>query len=301
MKVAAPGKLLLAGAYAVLEGAPAVVVAVDRYAVADGDRRAARPTPEVRAALGSADAPEVDASALRDSGLKLGLGSSAAMLVASLGVVHARAGEDLRAPEVRRALFDEARAAHAQVQSGGSGVDVAASVHGGVLEYALAPDGSARADRIDSLPPGLVLDVFWCGVPATTTGMRELVLGLRRRDAGVHRARIDAIGEAARAAVTAARAGSLHGFVEAARRGAEALDALGRDADAPIFPEATAGLVRLAEADDGAFLPSGAGGGDVFVHVGAREASARFVQAAAAVGMRRLAMHPDTEGVHRTL
>ncbi len=33
-----PGKLVLSGAYSVLEGAPALVAAVDRYVVADGDR-----------------------------------------------------------------------------------------------------------------------------------------------------------------------------------------------------------------------------------------------------------------------
>ena len=35
MRARAPGKLVLSGAYAVLEGAPALVAAVDRYAVAD--------------------------------------------------------------------------------------------------------------------------------------------------------------------------------------------------------------------------------------------------------------------------
>jgi len=34
VRIIAPGKLVLTGAYAVLEGAPAIVVAVDRYAVA---------------------------------------------------------------------------------------------------------------------------------------------------------------------------------------------------------------------------------------------------------------------------
>jgi len=37
----APGKLVLSGAYAVLSGAPALVVAVDRYVVADSARPAA--------------------------------------------------------------------------------------------------------------------------------------------------------------------------------------------------------------------------------------------------------------------
>ena len=36
MKVFAPGKLVLTGAYAVLEGAPAIVVATSRGAFADG-------------------------------------------------------------------------------------------------------------------------------------------------------------------------------------------------------------------------------------------------------------------------
>ncbi len=34
----APGKIVISGAYAVREGAPAIVAAVDRYAVADGAR-----------------------------------------------------------------------------------------------------------------------------------------------------------------------------------------------------------------------------------------------------------------------
>lgn len=47
----APGKLLLSGAYAVLRGAPAVVTAVQRYAIADGKTPGQLVTPEVQAAL----------------------------------------------------------------------------------------------------------------------------------------------------------------------------------------------------------------------------------------------------------
>ncbi len=49
MRVFAPGKLVLTGAYAVLEGAPAIVVATNRGAVADATRVALTATPEVRA------------------------------------------------------------------------------------------------------------------------------------------------------------------------------------------------------------------------------------------------------------
>jgi len=47
MIVVAPGKILLSGAYAVLDGAPALVVAVDRLAFAHADRPASRVSPEV--------------------------------------------------------------------------------------------------------------------------------------------------------------------------------------------------------------------------------------------------------------
>ena len=84
MKARAPGKLVLSGAYAVLEGAPAIVTAVDRYVTADPARRAELVTPEVSVALGAEHAPWFDASELREDGEKLGLGSSAAIVVASL-------------------------------------------------------------------------------------------------------------------------------------------------------------------------------------------------------------------------
>ena len=74
----APGKLVLSGAYVVLDGAPAIVAAVDRYAVADTSRAPDFVSDELRAAFGSEQPPHVDVSALRADGRKLGLGSSAA-------------------------------------------------------------------------------------------------------------------------------------------------------------------------------------------------------------------------------
>jgi len=296
MKVRAPGKLLIAGAYAVLDGASALVLAVDRYAIADGDVRAANPTPEVLAAIKAEEAPEVDASALRDGPHKLGLGSSAAMLVASLGVAYARAGRDILDREVRDALFADARRAHATVQMGGSGVDVAASVYGGVLDYAIASDGAPLV-RDAALPSGVVLKVFWCGEPASTSAMRARVDDLRARNAGAYRARLDGIASASREALAAGARGDAGAFLSAIRDGADALLALGHDADAPIFPASTIGLTRLALDEDAAFVPSGAGGGDVFVHVGRGPASTRFVDAAAVAGLFPVTMLLDSEGV----
>ncbi len=51
MKARAPGKIVLSGAYSVLEGAVALVAAVDRYAWADTERQPALVTAEVRQAM----------------------------------------------------------------------------------------------------------------------------------------------------------------------------------------------------------------------------------------------------------
>ncbi len=211
MRVAAPGKVLLTGAYAVLEGAPALVVAVDRHAIADTSREE-RASMEVREALGRDYGPSVDVSALHDGGSKLGLGSSAAALVATLGAIRLERGDDLSSPSVRDELFAEARGAHERAQRGGSGVDVAASVYGGVLRYVRG--GSARPV---SLPTGIVWSVFWSGVSARTSDLRARVDALRARDERAWRARFDALTDASRAAARACDESNAEALLSAAR------------------------------------------------------------------------------------
>src|SRR4051812_23142786 len=94
-EVLAPGKLVLSGAYAVLDGAAAIVVAVDRHARAGTRERAPTRSPELLAAFGEGPAPICDTSSMRENGKKLGLGSSAAALVAALGADEAWRGGDL--------------------------------------------------------------------------------------------------------------------------------------------------------------------------------------------------------------
>ncbi len=294
MKVVAPGKLLLSGAYAVLDGAPAVVAAVDRHAVADGAAPDPQPIPEVRAATGDRS-PRVDASALFQGGRKLGLGSSAASVVAALGAVAVARGEDLCSEAVRRRILAEGREAHARVQQGGSGVDVAASVFGGVLRYELA-EGGPRLRRM-SVPPGLQVLAFACGRSARTSELRARVEALRQRDPRAHAACIRMLGDLASQAAAALEGGDTPGFVVAVRASAPALASLGRAADAPIVTPEVASLSERAAEEQAAFFPSGAGGGDVCVLVGMSAPSGAFIERARAAGLTPLGLAIDSLGV----
>jgi phosphomevalonate kinase len=285
VRAIAPGKLVLTGAYAVLEGAPAIVAAVDRYAVAD---------------VSSADfddpsALQADVRALHDdSGRKLGLGSSAAALVASLGARALARGEDPCSAPVRARIFRVAREAHARAQGGGSGVDVAASVHGGVLRYAIEPQGEATVRALD-LPRRVHMATYDSGTSVRTSHMRARFDAVRAT-ANASRVMM-ALGDLATLAAAAVEVGDAPLFIGLSREFGSALAALGEACDAPIVPRAFAELASLAEREDAAFLPSGAGGGDVAVWLGLAPPSASFASRAEALSMRPLALRIDRGGL----
>ncbi len=284
MRAMAPGKLVLTGAYAVLEGAPAIVAAVDRYAFAE----AARDAP------GEPRASEVDVRALQDAaGRKLGLGSSAAAVVASLGARALAHGEDLSAPEVRQRIFLAARDAHARKHGGGSGVDVAASVHGGVSRYRVDENGLATIEPVD-LPAPVCLAAYDSGSSMRTSDMLARFDRLRSTSAaGV----LSALRDLAHRASCAIDAADARALIACAREFGEALAALGEVIDAPVVPPRFAELASLAAREHAAFLPSGAGGGDVGIWLGLGLPSTAFASRARALAMHLLPLGIDRGGL----
>lgn len=297
MRALAPGKLVLTGAYAVLDGAPAIAAAVDRYAIADTARWTTTPSVEIHAAFGARPAPEVDVAMLENrSGRKLGLGSSAAALVAALGATALDRGEDISDPIVRHALFRHAREAHARAQHGGSGVDVATSVFGGVIQYTVE-EYEAAVDAVE-WPSGLVLATYFTGHSARTSDLLARVRAARERSPQGMARMAAALFSAAVAAAGAMRRDASE-FVQCARAYGALLSELGTLADAPIVPEACAELARIAATEDAAFLPSGAGGGDVAVWLGVSDPSELFAAQAERLGFSSLALRIDWGGVRR--
>lgn len=159
MIASAPGKVVVWGEYAVLAGAPAAVMAVDRRATCEisshpalssysssGFLSAAVHTPDkrapkapvaslLRAVMTQLDTAEIhehlrwhfDTRPFFDGGSKLGLGSSAALCCA----IYACLCDLLD----HKPVWQEALEAHKQWQGGGSGLDIACSWHGGVIRF----------------------------------------------------------------------------------------------------------------------------------------------------------------------
>lgn len=292
MRARAPGKVVISGAYAVLWGAPALVTAVDRYVVADSSRPPSFIAPEVEAAM-QPPFPDFDASALRDAGRKLGLGSSAAILAASLLAKEPPAQRALTPDsDAGRAAFERCLRAHRQAQGGGSGIDVAASLFGGTLEYQLeVTDGDVlnSVAHVTARPlPKLHFELWAADRAASTSEFLARIRAFRAADTARHDALMKHLVAAAHAARDACVAGHAAGFASALAEQSSGLLELGRAAGVPIFIEELIALRSIAQRDGGVVLPAGAGGGDIALYVGQAPPSAALGQALSEHGHRPL-------------
>jgi phosphomevalonate kinase len=291
--VRAPGKAMIFGEYAVLDGAPAVVAAISRDAVARLDAAAPAPGPFVAAAVARARAdllaagreppaqnPRIDSRALYDETRKLGLGSSAAVTVAAYGSVLAGAGVGFAD---RERIFRACDEAHGEAQGArGSGADVAAAVWGGFLEFRAGGPAAPLA-----WPASLELHLFDSGEAASTADR----VGRYRRHAaeasGEHKPLADLL---------AALSGELLGALREApsevldlvERWNDALDELGAALDVEILTPAHRRIARAARAAGGAAKPSGAGGGDLAIAFAPQGGGDELQAAVEREGFRRL-------------
>ena len=313
--VFAPGKLFVIGEYAVLHGARALVAAVSagiacRCLPASAWRIAAPdlgldfaidgvPRDSAAALLASAATAardelaiasplsfEVRGSELASRG-KYGLGGSAASVVAILGAAAVSAGLDLDAKGTRARLFSLAFSVHREHQRGrGSGADVAASVYGGWLDYALGEGGARIAPA--AMPSGIRLGAVWSGVASDTARAIEAfesppVLG-----------RLRSIVERFWVAVERADRAGIGREIDAY---GEALESIDGGAGARRIAD----LVKRARALGFAAKGSGAVGGDCAIAVGFDPVDcARLEMEWRNAGAEPLGVAIDSRGVRRT-
>lgn len=316
----APGKIVLAGEYAVLDGAPAISMAVDRrarvtlqraeggassvtapgYAMGkhrfrvergrlvwqEGDEHIAVVDAIWRSAGLSRLAPvdislDTRAFTAGDDKRKLGIGSSAAVTVALAAAVGSFAAEARNTGRI-------ALAAHRVLQGGsGSGVDVATSLHGGVIEYRM---GELPA-RPMTWPEGLHFALLWSGVPASTASR------LKQLEAAEHQASRKELVRASGTVATAWTDGSAEAIVDALVPYTRVLRRFSADHGLGIFD---AGHDELADAapDGVVYKPCGAGGGDIGIAIALADSALEdFAQSAQRRGFERLPLAIDDRGV----
>ena len=323
----APGKVVLCGEYAVLDGAPAICMAVNRrararVAVADADVQTVRACGyfegewqfqttgdggfkwlgreppagsfdllrEVRNTMGIDGNFDIgmDTAELLDpaSGSKLGLGSSAALtvaLVTAMSDLTNRAGCEA----------EDAAEAHRRLQHGrGSGVDVAASLAGGVIEYRTQDSGARQSI---TWPAGLEYALLWSGRPADT---REKLTKFDQARKGRHSGTSSVqLCQASEAAAACWAAGETVELLAALRRYTDALMQFDVDHDLGIFDAGHHELADAAAERNLVYKPCGAGGGDVGVVFATDKAAvAKFTDLAAESGYRLLDVSLEVSG-----
>ena len=337
----APGKVVIIGEYAVLEGAPALVMAVDRRASASlcshnepfcsvsarglergsgrfrlgssgprwlaGDDTAFRlATHAIGAFFAAADNPMacrpfhliLDSTALMERGAgrarKLGLGSSAALTVAlcyALSYYVASQHEHVDPPGLER-LID----IHTGLQGRrGSGLDVAASLHGGLVEFSRSPAPRAVPGN---LPSEVAYRFVWSGHEAATGRFLARLEQWRGGHDRAYRQLTGLLAAVAREGVRAAHDNDAQEFLIGLDEYVAALEALGRASGADILSAPHRRLRALARRYGVVYKPCGAGGGDIGVGMSRDpEALKRFQDDVAAEKFQPLSLNCEREGV----
>lgn len=322
----APGKVVLSGEYAVLHGAPAIATAVDRRArvtVAESsgewhsivtpgylegswhfrvlengsiEWQERLPAPstfslveEVWKNFDTASWPPlslaVDTQEFSDetTGLKLGLGSSAAVSVALTAALQRFAADGNNPRKL-------AMAAHERFQEGqGSGVDVAASLHGGLIEYRRAGAETCHL----GWPAGLHYRFLWSGQAAITA--EKLA---RLREQGAKNSSMNLLRASAEKIAATWSLGDCRQILDSYPAYIDALREFSVDHDLGIFDAGHDALVRLAAGVEVVYKPCGAGGGDIGIALAASEdAIQELCEQAMQRGFESLETATESEGV----
>lgn len=310
--VVAPGKIFLVGEYAVLEQGAAVLAAVNRVAVAQfvpGMDAASRVVAEAvrlaTAEIGEAasalplGSPLVSTDDFRHGDEKIGLGSSAATAVASVGAVFESAGIPIA--DHRDRVFATAFAAHRAAQNGaGSGADVAVATYGGLVKVSAGSNGVPMVERL-TVPAGLHLVVFWTGQAVSTVDMIAGVQSFARKEPGAYQQIIENLQEIAGRFVAEIREGNATAAVAAAGRYGRQLEDLGSAADVPIVTAPFKRASDLANELGGISKTSGAGGGDIGVAMFATPEAARLFARALPKPIIPLDLDLEPFGVRRRI
>lgn len=213
------------------------------------------------------------------SGVKYGLGSSAAVVSAVVTAIYARFFNGKLDKDV---IFKLAALAHVRTQGNGSGADIAASVYGGVLRYSsfqaewllkqyekaasiselLAVNWKYLSIKPLELPQTVQFCVGWTGSPASTVKLVDMILKLKETNPNAFEQFLQNSERAVHIFFQGMEESSSDLIFQGIKANRQALRDVGIQANAPIETPLLTTLCDLADEFGGAGKPSGAGGGD---------------------------------------
>lgn len=320
IEASAPGKLYIAGEYAVVEpGYPAILVAVDQFITVsletserigsitsfqygnlpilwkrENDRlvldKRENPFHYILAAIRLTEeyAKEqgkelsfyhltVDSELDSSQGKKYGLGSSAAVTVATVTALC----RFYELTDSKNVIFKLAALAHLSVKSNGSCGDVAASVYGGWLAFTTfdpkwvleQKEHTSVKDLLEmewphlsftplTPPKDLRLVIGWTGSPASTSHLVDEVINKRSQDAMAYETFLEKSKQCVNAMIAAFQEGNVTEIQHQIRKNRQLLLQMSQDTSVTIETPALTKLCEMAEFFNGAAKSSGAGGGD---------------------------------------
>jgi phosphomevalonate kinase len=328
----APGKLVILGEYAVLEGAPALVLAIDRRAhatltpAAGAAWEIASPTLGLEARLAfragapawvGAAAPELawiatllarfaPAAALAPQRLVLDTDAfyfefdhqrSKLGLGSSAALTVALLGGLHALAHRPPPTLSEAIAAHRAIQDGhGSGIDVAAALTGGLARFTLR-DGAGSVEPL-ALPAGLAWRCAYAGRPTSTPAMLARVAAWRARAPAAFARQMRELATISGGGIDAVANADAATFLSSLDHYFNTLARLGTAADADIASREHRALAALAHGAGCVYKSCGAGGGDVGVTFGVEDEALRaFATRAAVAGYPVIELAADSTGL----
>lgn len=329
IRATAPGKIVLAGEYAVLHGSHAIAAAVDRHAVVE-IRSTAGAGLEIQAPgyvegttryemncvgkLIATDAASQSADfglfectwatcdARLDGGMHITLDTTAFVDATSgrklgLGSSAALCVALTAALRPELDVFSVAALAgkaHREFQGAGSGVDIACAVTGGFIDYRQTPASVSSV----AVPQDLHFAILWSGRAASTVAkIQSLEASLQDRR---QRATLQALQERSDALASDWHGGDAARVFRRFDDYIAALRAFDADLQLDIFGAGHAALTDAAFNCGLLYKPCGAGGGDVGVAI-ARDlvALTEFAARAPEFGFAALAVEPGAGGLRR--
>lgn len=277
MNASAPGKLFLVGEYAVLEGGPAILVPVQQRAkvtiqAAKKSEVVSHTTTVEKRSLGQAlqqlpllnalvteldclqqlenTTLNLDTSEFFRDGVKLGLGSSAALTVALV--------KSFEPGATVHEQLEKAVRCHLAFQKGiGSGADIALSTMDDPIVF---QRGKSPIPVV--IPDDLHMLAIWSGEPASTTGYVEAVNRWRKSNPDVYLANISVLQDTANECVQCLANNDSHQVLARIEQYGRHLQHLSSVSEVNFYNQAHLEMRKKVESQSCVYKPSGAGGGD---------------------------------------